>query len=150
MNNPKSLSYFHSTPIQIRFNDIDLLGHVTNSVYQQYYDLGRLAYFEQVLLEHMNWDKEGLIMASISIDFLLPIRMFDRIEVRSKIYEMGNKSLKMRQEIFNHTANQVASVSKAAMVNFSNSEKRTLRIPEKWRNRVAAFEKDLFFAVKVQ
>lgn len=40
-------TYFHSTPIQIRFNDIDQLGHATNSVYQQYFDLGKMAYLDQ-------------------------------------------------------------------------------------------------------
>ena len=49
MKEDKSLNYFHNTPIQIRFNDIDQLGHATNSVYQQYFDLGKMAYFDHVL-----------------------------------------------------------------------------------------------------
>lgn len=141
----KEGTFHHIVPIQIRFNDTDQLEHVNNSVYQQYYDLGRLDYFEDVLHEHMNWEVEGLIMASITIDFLMPIRLFDKIEVRSKIYEIGNKSIKMRQEIFNHTTGEVASTSKAVMVNFSNSENTTKPVPGKWRDKIIAFEKDLPF-----
>lgn len=139
--------FFHTIPIQIRFNDTDQLEHVNNSVYQQYYDLGRLDYFRDVLQERMNWEVEGLIMASITIDFLMPITLFDRVEVRSKVYALGNKSLKMRQEIFNHTTGQVASTSRSVMVNYSSSEGTTRHIPEQWRHRIAAFEHD--WAVEV-
>jgi acyl-CoA thioesterase FadM len=84
-------------------------------------------------------------LASISIDFLIPIKKYDRIEVRTKVYEIGNKSLKMRQDIFNHTTGQVASSSRSVMVNFNNSLGKTLPIPLKWREKIACFENDLTF-----
>ena len=90
----KEGTFHHIVPIQIRFNDTDQLEHVNNSVYQQYYDLGRLDYFEDVLHEHMNWEVEGLIMASITIDFLMPIRLFDKIEVRARFMRLVTKASK--------------------------------------------------------
>ncbi|KAB2870709.1 MAG: acyl-CoA thioesterase [Bacteroidales bacterium] len=145
MTNPKPHEFFHSIPIQIRFNDIDKLEHVNNSVYQQFYDLGKVDYFDLVLGEHMDWNVEGLVIASISIEFLISIQLHDKIEVRSKVYEIGNKSLKMKQEIFNLTTGTVASTSKSVMVNYSNSQMKTLPIPDKWRERISAYEKDLSF-----
>ncbi|HPW26657.1 MAG TPA: acyl-CoA thioesterase, partial [Tenuifilaceae bacterium] len=85
----KPHSYFHSTPIQIRVNDIDPLNHVNNSVYQQYFDLGKIAYFNRVLGEHLNLETEGLVLANITIDYLKPITLYDSIEVFTRIYEMG-------------------------------------------------------------
>ena len=35
-----SPAFRHTLPLQLRFNDIDLLGHVNNSVYFSFYDLG--------------------------------------------------------------------------------------------------------------
>ena len=35
-----------STPLQLRFNDVDALGHVNNSVYFQFFDLGKTQYFK--------------------------------------------------------------------------------------------------------
>lgn len=142
-SNQKLHKFYHRTPIQIRFNDIDQLSHVTNSVYQQYFDLGRLKYFTEVLQEKMNWEIEGLVLASITIDYLIPIRMWDNIEVLSKVYEIGNKSLKMRQEIFNNTTGEVAAVSKAVMVCFSNAAGKSIPIPHRWRELILNFEKDL-------
>ena len=34
------------TPIQIRFNDIDILGHVNNVMFGHYCDVARSDYFE--------------------------------------------------------------------------------------------------------
>ncbi len=137
--------FHHIVPIQIRFNDIDKLEHVNNSVYQQFYDLGKVAYFDEVLGEHMDWSIEGLVLASISIEFLIPIKLHDRIEVRSKVCEIGNKSLKLKQEIVNLTTGQVSSTSKSIMVNFSNKKEHTVPIPQKWRDRIIDYEKDLTF-----
>lgn len=143
MHSLKPLSFNHRTPIQIRFNDIDKLEHVNNSVYQQFYDLGRVAYFDDVLQEQMDWNVEGLILASITIEFLVSIKLHDRIEVRTKVLEIGNKSLKMVQELYNLTTGSIASSSQSVMVNYSNSQFKTLPIPEKWRGRIASFEGDL-------
>ena len=36
-------------PIQVRFNDVDIMGHVSNTVYQSYYDSGKVDYFDKVM-----------------------------------------------------------------------------------------------------
>ncbi len=145
MSSQKPLNFYHSIPVQVRFGDIDRLEHVNNSVYQQYYDLGKLSYFDDVLLEQMDWNVEGLVLASIAIEFHVSIRKYDVVEVLSKVFEIGNKSLKMRQQIFNHTTGQVASSSVSVLVNFSNVDGKTLPIPARWRQQIAQFEKDLIF-----
>jgi len=141
------LTYFHSTPIQIRFNDIDQLGHVTNSVYQQYLDLGKMSYFDEVLKERMDWEEGGLILASINIEFINSIKLYDRVIVRTKIYHIGNKSLKMSQDLFDESTGQVVATSKSTMVAFSNKKQTTIKVLERWRERILAFEHDTLFEV---
>ncbi len=141
------LTYFHTTPIQIRFNDIDQLGHVTNSVYQQYLDLGKMSYFDEVLKERMDWEEGGLILASINIEFINSIKLYDRVIVRTKIYHIGNKSLKMSQDLFDESTGQVVATSKSTMVAFSNKKQTTIKVLERWRERILAFEHDTLFEV---
>jgi acyl-CoA thioester hydrolase len=147
MTEHKPMTYFHLTPIQIRFNDIDQLGHVTNSVYQQYFDLGKMSYFNKVLKEKMDWEIEGLILASISIDFLNSIRQNDRVVVRTKVYHIGNKSLKMSQDILDESTDKITATSKSTMVAFSNKNESTIKIPEHWRKSIIAYEHDILFEV---
>ncbi len=138
-------SFYHNYKIQIRFNDIDLLGHVTNSAYPQFFDLGRMSYFEGVLKERMNWLEEGLILASIHIDFKSQITLFDRVRVKTKIFRIGNKSISMLQELHNETTQSVAAVSKATMVAYNGRLSQPIEIPKRWRDRIVKFERDINF-----
>ena len=48
-NNLPTLDLFHHrTPLQLRFNDVDVLGHVNNTVYFSFYDTGKAIYFSDV------------------------------------------------------------------------------------------------------
>lgn len=147
MKEYKSPNYFHSTPIQIRFNDIDQLGHATNSVYQQYFDLGKMAYFEHVLKEKMDWEERGLVLASINIEYINSIKLYDKVIVRSKIFHIGNKSIKMCQDLFDESTGQVAATSKSTMVAFSNKKQSTINVPDLWKERILEFEHDTLFEV---
>lgn len=135
--------YLHSCNLQIRFNDVDMLGHVTNSAYPQYFDLGRMAYINEVFGEQMSWNREGLILVSISINFLNSIKLYDKVQVRTKVVRIGYKSLEMAQDILNETTSRIAATSSAVLVGYNGMEEVSIPIPERWRGQIAKFEKDL-------
>ena len=138
-----SHSFNHVLPIQTRFGDIDSLGHTNNTVYIQYIDLGRLRYLVDVIQEQMDFDNQGLIVASINFNFLSPAKMFDQLEVRTKVSKIGNKSLVMIHQIYNKTTNVVAVEGKSVMVGYSNKSEDSIPIPTQWRERIIAFDKDV-------
>lgn len=141
------LSFFHSHPIQIRFNDIDQLGHVTNSVYQQYFDLGKMAYFDFVLGERMNFQTEGLIVVTLTINFLSSVKLYDDVEVRTKVTRLGNKSLDLLQEIFDKTSGETVADCKSVMVGFKGETEESIPVPDRWRKKIMDFETDVLFEV---
>ncbi len=83
------------TPIQIRFSDLDVLGHVSNHVYGQYLELGRVMWFREIPAE-----KPPAVVANINIDYLGEIRMDDDVYVITYCSKVGNKSLQLTQEIY--------------------------------------------------
>ena len=44
----------HTCPIQLRFSDVDQLGHVNSSVYFSLYDLAKTAYLTAALGDGMD------------------------------------------------------------------------------------------------
>ena len=44
----EEIVFHHALPIQLRFNDVDKFGHVNNTVYFSFYDLGKTEYFASV------------------------------------------------------------------------------------------------------
>lgn len=132
--------YRHFTDIQPRFNDYDLVGHVNNVVYQHYFDLARLYYFQEVIGQRINGNEYTLIMASISTEYVRPILIDEKISVKTRIDLLGNKSIEMSQEIINSETNEIKSSSRATHVVFSIKQHLTTEIPEEWREKIFAFE----------
>ena len=136
-----SLSDFqHSTPIQVRFNDTDSMGHVTNMQYLGYCDIARIRYFHHVLKEKIDFSKESLVIASVKIDFIHQIFFEEAIDVRTKISVLGNKSLQMLQLICNTETNEVKSLVHTVMSGFNYVEQRSIVIPQHWKNAILAFD----------
>lgn len=69
-------------PIQVRFSDVDMMGHVSNTVYQNYYDSGKMNYFLEVIPD-MDFVNIGVVGASVKIDYYKPIYMNTRILVKT-------------------------------------------------------------------
>ena len=76
-----------TTPIQLRFNDIDIQGHMYNGQYQHIFDLGKNEYFERVLgIEHMDGE-QTVVTASSTTNFYIPVSMKDKIIIHTSIGE---------------------------------------------------------------
>ena len=121
------------------------MAHVNNSVYQNYFDMARMQYFEKVFDTKMNWKEKALVLAKITIEYMNPIFLDEEIAVLSKVYKLGNKSLQMKQEIINVTTNEVKAINDAVLVAFGPQENEAVSLSEDWRNKIALFEKDLSF-----
>lgn len=133
----------HSVPVQIRFNDIDLMGHVYNAKYQEFFDLARLNYFKTVLGELISWTHKGLIIASVKVDYLQPTFLEDEIHVETSVSSLGEKSLEMTQAVYkNHNPEPVA-ICKSVMVCFDMKARVSEPIPEVWRKKFTDFEPGL-------
>lgn len=129
--------------VQIRFNDIDLMGHVYNAKYQEFFDLARLEYFEQVLGNLISWDNEGLIIASVKVDFMEPTFLNDQIEVETHILSVGEKSLVMTQQLFKNGKQEPGCTCTTVMVCYNMKEKFSKAIPAEWKAKIRNYEPDL-------
>lgn len=137
--------FHHITPVQVRFNDFDSLKHVNNSVYQNYYDLARTSYIEQIFEAKMQWHERGLVLVKITLEFIRPIFMDEKVEVRTKIFKLGNKSLGMFQQIINSETGELKSESESVMVAYIESANKPCPMPEDWRQKIISFESDIQF-----
>ena len=95
------------TPIQKRFADVDMLGHVNNVNQQHYFDLGKSDYFTQVINGPTSWTKEGLIAVATNTNYMAQIWYNEPIVVRTRLEKIGNKSLTLFQQIVNTQTEEV-------------------------------------------
>jgi len=133
--------YQFSLPIQVRFNDVDIMGHVSNTVYQNYYDAGKMDYFDHVLPD-LDYITIGVVGASIKIDYLLPIYMRYKIDVETRIAILGRKSFTMEHRLVNMVTGELLSTCTAVIVCYDMKENKSRVIPEHWRKSIMEHEGD--------
>lgn len=135
----EELTFRHSLPIQLRFNDVDKFGHVNNSVYFSYYDLGKTEYFTAVRPD-LNWEKEGIVVVHLEVDFLAQIFATDPIVVETTVAEIGTKSMKLIQRVVDTNTREVKCVCQSILVAFNLEKHESQEISEEWVTCISAYE----------
>ncbi|MBQ5750678.1 MAG: acyl-CoA thioesterase [Bacteroidaceae bacterium] len=133
-------TFHHSYPLQLRFNDIDSLGHVNNSVYFTFYDLGKSRYFETVKKQSIDWRKADVVIANVNADFLSPIYSYEQVAVETCCVEIGNRSFKLMQRIVNTTTGEVKGICRTIMVGFDVEAGVSAPISDEWKDAIRQFE----------
>ncbi len=136
-------NFNHKTQIQIRFVDMDMMGHANNSVYSNYIEYARMKYFDDVVAEEGLWSKsDGLIIARLEIDFRRPIVFGDNIFVYTRCIRIGNKSFDMECVIVRNTNDkeEVIAETKAVIVCFDYKVNKTIVISEERKKKIAQYE----------
>lgn len=135
-----SIEFNHSEKIQMRFNDIDVLGHVNNAVQITYFDFGKVRYFETLKQQILDWRGSDLVMVHFEVDFMEPIFRQNNIVVKTKVYEIGNKSLKLVQILQDTETLHIKSVCRSVMCGFDTNTNQALVISDEWRNLIQQYE----------
>ncbi len=78
-------------PINVRFRDIDGMGHVNHAVVFTYFAEGRLALFKEFSADS-DFSAFSFILAHISCDYLRPITLNTQLSLEIWVREIGIKS----------------------------------------------------------
>ncbi|NMA74878.1 MAG: acyl-CoA thioesterase [Bacteroidales bacterium] len=134
-----NIKFNHTLSIQLRFNDIDKFGHVNNSAYFTYYDLGKTEYLSEAYPQ-VNWKKEGIVVAHIDVDFLQPIFASDTIAVQTTVTEIGDKSFQLYQQVIDTQTKEIKCICRSTMVGFNLETQQSVPLSEECKKSLCTFE----------
>ncbi|MDR1592283.1 MAG: acyl-CoA thioesterase [Prevotellaceae bacterium] len=143
MNTPidfNSIRFNHTTEVQLRFNDADALGHINNSVYFSFYDLGKSAYFKAINGRVIHQHEIDIVVVHAEVDFLAPVFLTDEIVVQTAVCAIGQKSFTLVQRIVDVTTGAVKCVCSTVMAGYDATTKRSKEISDVWREAISRFE----------
>ena len=123
----EEIKFNHTLPIQLRFNDVDKFGHVNNTVYFSFYDLGKTEYFASVC-PHVDWQKDGIVVVHIEADFLAQIYGSDHIAVQTAVTKIGTKTQKVK------------CICTSVMVTYDLSKHESKPLTEEWIEAICKYE----------
>lgn len=136
----EEVQFNHTLPIQLRFNDVDKFGHVNNTAYFSFYDLGKTEYFASVCPD-VDWGKEGIVVVHIEADFLSQIYGSDHIAVQTAVTEIGTKSFHLLQRVMDTQTQEIKCVCRSVMVTFDLSKHESKPLTTEWIEAICNYER---------
>lgn len=130
----------HHFPLQIRFTDIDMMGHLNNNVYLSFMDMGKFEYFRAVQNRLPDIHNINMVVVHIDIDFFAPTFFGEQIEVWTTVTHLGEKSFQLEQRIVSAETLQTKSVCSTVMSGFDPALSRSIPIPQEWIDAVTVYE----------
>ena len=132
---PTRARYRHFLPIQTRWNDNDVYGHVNNVVYYAYFDtvINRWLIDEGSLDIHATeGDAIGLCVES-ACRFVAPASYPDELEAGLAVERLGNSSVTYAIGIFAKGAETAGAFGKFVHVFVDRASRRPAAMPAKLR-----------------
>lgn len=128
--------YSFTAEVDVRFRDLDTMGHVNNAVYATYLEEARVAYFEKVLDASLH--EVDTVLANVELEFRRPVELDDEVTVAVRIPELGESSIPMEYEV--RADGEVAATGEAVQVVVNRESGSSRAIPAEWREAIEAFE----------
>ncbi|MFI3283214.1 MAG: acyl-CoA thioesterase [Rikenellaceae bacterium] len=119
---------------------LDMLGHVNNIVLQNYFDLGKMQYFTDVLGFPPLWSEEAFIVVNTTTDYFEEVRIEDRFYVTTRVEKVGTKSITFVQDIVSSVTQRVKCHSRSVLVGFDLRRRVGIEVRPELREMILVHE----------
>ncbi len=126
-------AYRHWCAQQMRFADMDVLGHINNVAICVYLESARVAYFEAARLRQ---ERPGLstVVAHLAVTFVDELTFPGTAQIGTRLTRLGRASFAYRQGVFKD--GRCAATADTVSVLFDLDERRSTPLTEGQRRRL--------------
>lgn len=131
-----------SFPIQVRWSDLDALGHVNNAVFATYFEIARGVYM-LTAAKTWDWYKHMFLIGNINIDFKKEILLTSKdVKVYVRTSKIGTKSFVLEYAIVStkNDENVVHAMGTTTQIMFDMAQKSTVEVYDWLRNDLSDFD----------
>lgn len=130
-----------TVPVVVQWGDQDAFGHVNNTVFLRWFEVGRIAYFSQARMMHdAQGEGRGPILAAVSCNFRRQVTFPDEVRVGSRVARVGTSSLVMEHLVVSLALGAVVADGTSTIVNYDYAAGKSCPIPDELRRAIAAIE----------
>ncbi|MBA4543654.1 MULTISPECIES: thioesterase family protein [Thermoactinomyces] len=136
-------SFRFFTPVQVRFSDTDMLGHINNVSYFSYFEHGRIAYFEELNLTDRMFDLHSehsgiIVAASLECQYLRQVHFGQKVNLGVRISRIGNSSMDFEYALL--ADDQLAAAGRGTVVYINPKTGKSQPLPEEIKQAIREFE----------
>lgn len=130
-----SFRYVHR--LQVRFRDLDCLGHVNHAAYLAYVEQARTLYFHELtgiaIPDGLRW-----VIRALSVEYMAPLGFGEVVDTGWRLARLGRSSADYRFELA--AGGRVVAEGSGVLVYADPRAGRSEPIPDEYRAIIAAYE----------
>ena len=128
-----------SINIEVRFRDLDALGHVNNAVFFTYFEEGRKN-FSKKIFKVSDLSDFTFILAHIRCDYLKPIKFNDNITLQMWVKHIGNSSFSFGYKLMDaKNESLVYATGESVQVCYDYTADSSMAVPDTMREAMAQY-----------
>lgn len=135
-------SSFHLlVPMEVRWADMDSMGHVNNAVYFTYCESARMRYFDAVdMFEHQEQESHGPALAAANLNFRQQVRYPAELEVGVRTVSLSRRSFELDYAIFRKGTEEVVADGSSVVAWVDYDAGKAIPLPQALRESIQHFE----------
>jgi acyl-CoA thioester hydrolase len=139
MSPGKAEGYALAVPVEVRFRDMDSMGHVNNAVYFTYFENARIAYWRAVpgIRSRRNLD---YILARAECDFKSPTTLEDDLCCHIRVAFFGRSSFAFDYLLRDERTGRSVAEGRTVQVMYDYAGARKRPVDEDTRAAIESFE----------
>ena len=116
-----------SHPIEVRFGDLDAMGHVNNAMIVTYIEQARFQWWRSYL-GGRKFQEEGFLLAREEVDYRMPNLLGEDVRVELHVSRVGNSSFELTYRITKGLAGELFAEGKSVqvMLDFTTNRPKAL------------------------
>jgi len=134
--------------VEVRFADVDAMGHVNNAAYLTYCEIARAAYYEAVtgrpLPLGVHGAEEGMILAEVRVTFRAPAFYGETLAVETRVTRIGRSSFTMEHRISapesRYGPRRLVTVADSVLVAYDYAAERPIPVSEALVTGIESYE----------
>ena len=87
-----------SQPIEVRFADVDALGHVNHAIFITYLEIARTVWWGEYLAGR-DFEEEGFLIAHVEVDYRKSIVLGEAVRVELRCSHVGTTSFTLAYKV---------------------------------------------------
>jgi acyl-CoA thioester hydrolase len=133
---PRREDFAQHFEIAVRFNDIDMNGHVNNAVFGTYFEAGRVGIM-RLKMSAQKPETMGWIVARVAINYLAEVKWPGTVEIATSVVRLGRSSITFNHALFYE--GRCAATGESINVLIDRATRRPTDIPQSLRDGFAPF-----------
>ncbi len=127
------------SPVQVRYGETDMQGHVFFGNYFTYFDIALTEYLKALGYNYNDFLNEGLDFFYVQADCHYKGRAFfdETLHVHVRVSNIGNTSFTFEFSTFEETSDRSIAMGHIVAVTIDKDSRVPVRVPERFREAVA-------------